>query len=151
MLLSMLRSEFCLGFLGKCTLLAQHSDGVCESIFIHPFLIAFESLANFSQVWQGLQVSKHEVPTSFLKTDSWEKKKTGSITAFIEEKAEAWGQFLTDIKESMWRNDVMNELRAKKAPGGTFTLLNSRKCKKESWTSFSTAQNYFLEALIQLF
>lgn len=86
-----------------------------------------------------------------------EEKERGSITVFIEEKVEARSQFLTDIKEFMWRNDAMNDPWVKKAPGGTFTLLNSRKFKYKVQIQgkldfiISTAQNYFLESLFYLY
>lgn len=118
MLLSLFRSDFCLGFLGKCTLLAQHSDSVCEGIFIHPFPIAFELSASYNQIW--LTTSGFSKLRSYKFVENrqlGEEKERGCITAFIEEKAEAWGQFLTDIKESMWRNDAVNYRQVKKEPG----------------------------------
>lgn len=122
MLLSLLRSDFCPGFLGKCTLLPQHSDGVCEGIFIHPFPIAFELSARFNQIWLTTSGFSKLRSYKFLENRQLgEEKERGSITDFIEEKAEAWGQFLTDIKESMWRNDAMNDPQVKKAPGELLT------------------------------
>lgn len=137
MLLSMLRSDFCLGFQGKCTLLVQHSDGVCEGIFIHPFPIAFEPSANFNQIWLRTSgLSTWRSYKFFQNRQLGEKEKRGSITAFIEEKAEAWGQFLTDIKESTWRNDAMNDPWVKKSTRGKFHLIKQQKIQIQGKLDF---------------
>lgn len=131
---SILRSDFCLGFLRKCTLLAQH--WWCAWRYIYPsFSNGFWTVSQFqSNLTEDFRSQYIKIYEFFEKRLLGEEKERGSITALIEKKAEAGGQFFTDITESTWRRGMMlwmthilKKHQRELSPYETAENLNTRK------------------------